>query len=105
MSKVAIVGSREAVLCYLSVGFSVYFAEDGESAASGLDRAEKDGAEIIFVSPEYADALSDKIASYAGRFSPAVSVLPGTAEGSGGATLVMRRAVERAVGANIVYKE
>ena len=101
MSKIAIVGSREAVLCYLSVGFSVYFAEDGESAASGLDRAEKDGAEIIFVSPEYAD----KIASYAGRFSPAVSVLPGTAEGSGGATLVMRRAVERAVGADIVYKE
>ena len=92
MSKIAIVGSREAVLCYLS-------------AASGLDRAEKDGAEIIFVSPEYADALSDKIASYAGRFSPAVSVLPGTAEGSGGATLVMRRAVERAVGADIVYKE
>ena len=87
MSKIAIVGSREAVLCYLSVGFSVYFAE------------------IIFVSPEYADALSDKIASYAGRFSPAVSVLPGTAEGSGGATLVMRRAVERAVGADIVYKE
>ena len=105
MAKISVVGPRESVQCYLAAGFSVYFAADAKSAAEEIDRAANDGAAVIFVSPEFADGLADKMAEYAYRVFPAVTLLPQKTDGDDPGTLLMKRAVERAVGADIIYKE
>ena len=105
MAKIAVVGPRESVLYYLSAGFALYPAEDAESASAELDRAAADGASVIFVSPAYADALAEQMAKYAYRTKIAVTLLPQKAEGVDPGTALMKSAVERAVGADIVYKQ
>ncbi len=105
MAKIAVVGPRENILYYLSAGFAVYAAEDANSAAAELDRAADDGASVIFISPAYADALAEKMREYAFGSDVAVSLLPERAEGIDRGTALMKSAVERAVGADIVYKE
>lgn len=105
MAKIAVVGPSESILYYLSAGFAVYPAEDAESAAAELDRAVEDGASVVFVSPVYADALSEQMANYAYRSKIAVTLLPQKSEGFDPGTALMKSAVERAVGADIVYKQ
>ena len=105
MAKIAVVGPRESVLYYLSAGFALYPAQDADSAAAQLDSAAADGASVIFVSPDYADALREQMAKYAYRSKIAVTLLPRKTEGLDPGTALMKSAVERAVGADIVYKE
>ena len=105
MAKIAVVGPRESILYYLSAGFAIYPAEDAESAGAELDRAANEGASVIFVSPVYADDLAERMASYAYRSKVAVTLLPQKAEGVDPGTALMKSAVERAVGADIVYKQ
>ena len=105
MAKIAVVGPRESVLYYLSAGFALYPAEDADTAAKALDLAASEGASVIFVSPAYAEALADQMAKYAYRSKIAVTLLPQKTEGVDPGTALMKSAVERAVGADIVYKE
>lgn len=105
MAKIAVVGPRENTLYYLSAGFAVYAAEDAQSAGIELERAAADGASVIFISPVYADALAAEMKKYAFGTDIAVSLLPQLFEGSDPGTALMKSAVERAVGADIVYKE
>ena len=105
MAKIAVVGPRESILYYLSAGFAIYPAEDAENASAELNRAADDGASVIFVSPVYAEALSEQMAKYAYRSKIAVTLLPQKTEGVDPGTALMKSAVERAVGADIVYKQ
>lgn len=105
MAKIAVVGPRENILYYLSAGFAVYAAEDAKSAKAELERAADDGASVIFISPAYADALADEMRKYAFGTDVAVTLLPQRTEGIDPGTALMKSAVERAVGADIVYKE
>lgn len=104
MSKISIVGPRSEVLCYLCVGFSVYFTDDKQSACDGIDKAVADGSDIIFISPEFGHELDEKIASYSEMLTPAISFLP-PKDGEDPGVSMMRSAVERAVGADIVYRQ
>lgn len=60
---------------------------------------------MIFISPAYADALADEMRKYAFGTDVAVTLLPQRTEGIDPGTALMKSAVERAVGADIVYKE
>ena len=99
MYKIGIVGPRERVMCFMAAGFTVYEAGDAESAAKSLRRAADDGCAVIYVVP----SLATEIAGDANRPIPAVIPLP---EAGGGCGITqMRSAVERAVGADIIFKE
>lgn len=103
MYKIGIVGPRERVMCFMAAGFTVYEAGDAESAAQSLRRAADDGCAVIYVVPSLATEIAGEIARYANRPIPAVIPLP---EAGGGYGITqMRSAVERAVGADIIFKE
>lgn len=105
MAKIAVVGPQESILYYLSAGFAIYPAQDASRAADELDRAAADGASVIFVSAAYADALAEPMRKYAFDSDIAVSLLPQNTGGTDPGTALMKSAVERAVGADIVYRE
>lgn len=105
MAKIAVVGPRESILYYLSAGFAIYPAESADSASAELERAVSEGASVVFVSPSYSEALKEQMAKYAYRSRVAVTLLPQKAKGIDPGTALMKSAVERAVGADIVYKQ
>ena len=101
--KIGVIGPRDNIMCYMSAGFSVYYAEDDEEAKSSLKEAAGDDCAIIFIAPAFCESLHDEIEKYSQLPVPAVLPLPEKSGGVG--TRQMKNAVERAVGADIIFND
>ncbi|MCQ2423511.1 MAG: V-type ATP synthase subunit F [Clostridia bacterium] len=104
MSEIGIIGERDRVLCFMAAGFTVYEAspDDTEKAEKTLREAAERSA-ILFITATLAEALHDSVARYDHAATPAIIPLPESGGGLG--TAAMKRAVERAVGADIVFRD
>jgi len=105
MYKIGIIGERDSVLGFMAIGFSVHEAEDAETAREVLRTLAKDGSyAIIFIVENYAEALAEDIARYKDVPMPAVITVPGRGGSTGYGLAAIKSAVERAVGAAIIFK-
>lgn len=105
MYKIGIIGERDSVLGYMTIGFAVHEAADAAAAGRILRRlAEDDSYAIIFIVENYAAELEAEIAAYRDRPLPAIVTLPGRAGSTGYGMAALKTAVERAVGADILFK-
>ena len=91
MSKIGVIGPRGEVMTFLAAGFAVYEAEDTTEAAAALQKAAGECA-ILYLSP-----------AYDGMVTPAILPLPEADGGIGMRNL--KKYVERAVGADILFKD
>ncbi len=106
MYKIAIIGERESVQGFMAIGFSVHEAPDAAAAGQILRTLAKDESyAIIFIVENYARELGEEIARYKDVPLPAVISIPGRAGSDGSGMAAIKSAVERAVGADILFKE
>ncbi len=106
MYKVGIIGDRDSVLGFMALGFSVHEVENEAEAAASLHTLVKsDEYAVIFVTENYASKMEEDIAKYKDRPLPAIVSLPGSTGGTGYGMAAVRDAVERAVGADILFKD
>ncbi len=105
MYKICVVGDRDSVIGFMSIGFSVYEAENAESAGEIINSlARDDEVAIIFVVEAFAEALEDLIAKFKDRPLPAIVPIPGKDGSTGYGMNAIKRAGERAIGADILFK-
>ncbi|MDY3286832.1 MAG: V-type ATP synthase subunit F [Eubacteriales bacterium] len=100
--KIAVIGDRESVLGFRALGLETVFAETPEEAEAALSRLAREKAAIIYITEELAAHLEREIAQYADETVPAVILIPGRRGSLGIGKTALNRAVERAVGANIL---
>ena len=106
MPKICMIGDRDSVLGFMALGFSVHEAPDAESAASLLHRLARDSENaVIYVTEQYAAQIGEDIARYKDSPTPAVVTIPGASGTTGYGMRAIKSAVERAVGADILFKE
>ena len=106
MYKIGIIGERDSVLGFMALGFSVHEAENAEAAGTLLGSLVKSGEyAVIFLVEHYAEALSEELAKYKDLPLPAITVIPGSAGSRGYGMAAIKSAVERAVGADILFKD
>ena len=106
MYKIAIVGERDSVLGFMALGFSVHEATDAEEAGKKIHALVKSGEyAVIFLTENYAMQLEAELAKYKDLPLPAVVSIPGQGGSTGYGMNNIRSAVERAVGADILFKE
>lgn len=106
MYKIGIIGERDSVLGFMAIGFAVHEAPDLETAAKVLHTlARDDSYAIIFIVENYAKVLAEDIARYKDLPLPAIISIPGRAGSDGSGMAAIKSAVERAVGADILFKE
>lgn len=103
MYKIGVVGQRDRVMCFMAAGFSVYSAENAHEASKMLTAAKNDGCAVIFIVPDLAGEIAEDIKKYASSPIPAVIPLP--EEGGGYGITQLKGAVERAVGADIIFNQ
>ena len=104
MYKIGIIGNRDAVLGFMAVGFSVHEAATPQEAAKQLHTMARSGEYgIIFITEGYAMLLEEEIARYRDLPIPAIVSIPGQEGATGYGMNNLRRAVERAVGADILF--
>ena len=106
MYKIGIIGERDSVLGFMAIGFAVHEAPDPETAAKVLHTlARDDSYAIIFIVENYAKVLAEDIARYKDLPLPAIISIPGRVGSDGSGMAAIKSAVERAVGADILFKE
>ena len=104
--RVGIVGDRESVLGFMALGYTVCEVSDAESARKALRAlADDDRFGIIFVTEALAPELTEEMDRYKDSPLPAIITIPAAGGvGSGYGMQALHRAVERAVGADILEK-
>lgn len=106
MYKSAVIGDRDSIMCFMSLGFSVFEAESAEVAAKTLHSLASQGSfAIIFITEDIASRIGDDIARYKDAALPAVTVIPSKKGSVGMGSESMRDAVIRAVGADIIFND
>ena len=106
MYKVGIIGDRDTVLGFMALGFAVNDVTCAEDAAKTLHSMVKSGEfAVIFITENYAAQIEEDMNRYKDMPLPAVISVPGQGGSTGYGMNNIRSAVERAVGADILFKE
>ena len=106
MYKIGVIGDKDSVLGFVALGYSVHEANDLEAAGRLLSTLVKSGEyAVIFLTEELAVGLEEQLAQYKDMPLPAVVSIPGQGGSTGYGMSNLRSAVERAVGADILFRE
>ena len=103
MYKTGIIGDRESVVGFRAVGIDAIPARTGEEAAKAVRRMAESGYGIIYITEELAAEIEEEIDRYKDEMLPAVIALPGRKGPTGDGMRNVSKAVERAVGADILF--
>lgn len=101
--RIAVVGDKDSVLAFKATGLDVYpvVKEDAEKV---MKRLAKECA-VIFVTDEIAEVVKDVTEKYKAKSFPAIIPIPTGKATSGIGMEGIRRNVEKAIGADILFKD
>lgn len=104
MYKIGVIGDKDSVLGFMAIGYSVYPVQDIIEAAETLQRLAREEFAIIFVTEELARDISHIIDKYKSEPLPAIICIPGKTGTTGYGMNNIKKSVERAIGADILFK-
>jgi V/A-type H+-transporting ATPase subunit F len=105
MYKIGVIGEKDAVLGFKALGFSVFPVENKEQAARVLSELAADRYAVIYVTEQTAVGIENEINKYRDNRFPAVIPIPGIQGNVGMGMLGVKKCVEKAVGADILFRE
>ena len=103
--KIAVIGDPGSVMIFKAIGLDVYYEEQAPMIEKRIHKLADDGYAVIYITEEAAQRVPEAIDYDTTATFPAISPIP-AAKGSLG--LGMKRLkgnVEKAVGADILFKE
>jgi len=100
--RIAVLGDKDSVLGFKALGLVTYAVDSAEEARTTLHHIAKEDFAVIYVTETLAVELEHDINRYKDNLTPAIILIPGK-EGSLGIGMSnIKKAVERAVGADIL---
>lgn len=100
--RIAVVGDWESVMGFRALGLDTYPVTDAEQARSKIRELAKTDCAVIFLTEQLAKDMNDVIARYKDELRPAIILIPGRDGSLGIGKDNIQRAIERAVGADIL---
>ena len=104
-NKIAVVGEKESVLGFKAVGFAVFETAAPQEAEETVRRLAKEGYGIIFITEQAPAPILPILNDYKDRRIPAIIPIPGRQGTMGLGMTSVRQSVERAVGADILFRD
>lgn len=102
MYKAAILGDRDSIYGFASLGLDIFPEDDPLSAARTLRRLAEGSYAVIFITEKLASQLEAEVARYCDKVLPAIIPIPGVTGNTGLGQRAVKAFVERAVGSDIV---
>jgi V/A-type H+-transporting ATPase subunit F len=102
--KMAIVGDGDSIMVFKAAGVNTFAAEDEKKAREVLRRIAKDYA-VIFLTENLARPLEEFLKRFDETPYPVVVSVPSASGSSGYGYEVLKSAMERAVGVDILFKK
>lgn len=103
MYRIGVIGDRESVLGFKAVGLEVFPCDRSEEARKVFKDIAEDDFAIIYITEALYKGLEAEIAEYTDRRLPAVIPIPDKDGVLGVGMENVKKAVERAVGADILF--
>lgn len=103
--KIAVLGDSDCVLAFRAVGLETYSANTETEALDILRVLTKGDYAVIFITEDIAEKISDTLEILKPRTFPAIIPIPSSAGSNGYGLKSIRKDVEKAVGADILFKD
>ena len=103
MYKIGVIGDRESILGFKAVGLDVFPTDDPEEAKKTLKRIAKEDFAIIYITEQLYQYMMDEVDEYTDSRLPAIIPIPGKDGTLGLGMTSVKKSVERAVGADILF--
>ncbi|MCQ2547684.1 MAG: V-type ATP synthase subunit F [Clostridia bacterium] len=103
MYKIGVIGDRDSVLGFKALGLEVFPVHNEEEAKHTLRELADNEYAIIYIVEDLAVALEKEIDKYKDSRLPAIIPIPGKDGASGRGMDSVKKSVERAVGADILF--
>ena len=103
MYKVGVIGDRDSVLGFKAVGLDVFPCVTPDEAKKILQKIAKEEYAIIFITEFFAKDIQEAINRYKEQKLPAIIPIPGMDGNYGVGFSNLKKSVERAIGADILF--
>lgn len=105
MHKIGVIGDRDSILGFKSVGFSVFPVKSPAEAETLLHELAGQHYAVIYITEQVAAEILASIEAYSEKLVPAIILIPGNQGSMGLGMQGVRKTVEKAVGADILFKD
>ncbi|HOB20161.1 MAG TPA: V-type ATP synthase subunit F [Candidatus Atribacteria bacterium] len=105
MSKIGVIGDRDSILGFKTLGLDIFPVTEPEQAARLVHRLAKENYVVIFMTEAIAKDLGETIERYKTVPYPAIILIPGNQGSMGLGMKGIRENVEKAIGADILFGE
>jgi V/A-type H+-transporting ATPase subunit F len=102
MHKIGVLGDKDSILGFKALGLAVFPVTNKNQAADTLHRLAKEEYAVIYITEQVAQEIQQHIDQYKDSRLPAIVPIPGNQGTLGIGMGNLQKAVERAVGANIL---
>jgi len=103
MYKIGVIGDKQSVQGFKAVGLDVFDCTTKEEAKHTLQKTVKEDYAIIYITESFYDEIKDTIYEYNEMRLPAIIPIPGMKGKLGIGLQNIKKAVEKAVGADILF--
>ena len=103
MYKIGVIGDRDSILGFKAVGFDVFEVSNATEAEKCLRDAAAREYAVIYITEQAAAEIIDAIDRYKETLFPAVIPIPGNSGATGLGMMNVKKSVERAIGADILF--
>ena len=104
-NKIAVVGDPSSVMIFKAVGFDVFYEQEPDQIKRRLHTLADEGDVVIYITEMAASLAADVIDEYATATFPAIIPIPAGSKSLGLGMKRVKENVEKAVGADILFKE
>ncbi len=101
MYKIAVIGDRESVYGFSSIGMEIHPAFTPEEGRAILQKLAEEDYAVIFITEALAENAEDIIEKYSKSTVPAIILIPGVNGNTGQGMSSVLKSIERAVGSQI----
>ncbi|MDQ2085127.1 V-type ATP synthase subunit F [Herbivorax sp. ANBcel31] len=105
MYKIGVIGDKDSIMGFKAVGISTFPVSTPLEAQETLEKIADDEYAVVYITEQMAKDIVSTIEQYSERRFPAIIPIPGNAGSLGIGVQGVKKSVERAVGADILFKD
>lgn len=102
MYKIAVMGDRDSIYGFAALGLEIFPTEQAADAADLLRTLSRSNYAVIYITEGLAAKIPEVLEPYQDLLSPAIILIPGIVGNTGMGQRQVKRAVEKAVGSDII---
>lgn len=103
MAKIAVIGDAASALGFKAFGLEAFPVTSTEEAVHTLRHIAKEDYGIIYITERFCKDMQSVMAEYISQKTPAIIPIPGVDGNYGVGIAGVKKSVERAVGADILF--